>query len=46
MQILIVGSGRREHALAWAVRGASGLFIAPSNAGTREFRDDQWLQVI
>ena len=37
MKILIVGSGGREHALAWAVRGANRLFIAPGNAGTAEF---------
>ena len=40
MNILIVGSGGREHALAWAVRGASRLFIAPGNAGTTEFGEN------
>ncbi len=40
MKILIVGSGGREHALAWAVRGAKTLFIAPGNAGTREFGEN------
>ena len=35
MRILIVGSGGREHALAWVLRGARELFIAPGNAGTR-----------
>ena len=34
MRILIVGSGGREHALSWAMRGAHTLFIAPGNAGT------------
>ncbi|MCY3488583.1 MAG: phosphoribosylamine--glycine ligase, partial [Bacteroidetes bacterium] len=37
MRILIVGSGGREHALAWAVRGADVLFIAPGNPGTEQF---------
>lgn len=37
MQILIIGSGGREHALAWkAAQGAgvSKVFVAPGNAGT------------
>ena len=37
MKILIVGSGGREHAVAWALKKSprvSGLFIAPGNAGT------------
>ena len=34
MRILIVGSGGREHTLAWVLRGAGSLFIAPGNAGT------------
>lgn len=34
MRILIVGSGGREHALAWALSSRrSELFIAPGNAG-------------
>ncbi len=37
MRILIVGSGGREHALAWFVRGADALFIAPGNPGTAQF---------
>ncbi len=36
MRILIVGSGGREHALAWVVRGADALFIAPGNPGTQQ----------
>ncbi len=39
MRILIVGSGGREHALAWKIRqrkDVAALFIAPGNAGTRE----------
>ncbi len=37
MKVLIVGSGGREHALAWAVSGSkllSKLYIAPGNPGT------------
>ncbi len=37
MKILLLGSGGREHALAWKLRQSdrcSSLFIAPGNAGT------------
>lgn len=37
MNILILGSGGREHALAWKIRQSSlcdNLYIAPGNAGT------------
>ncbi len=37
MNILLIGSGGREHALAWKMRQSplcSQLFIAPGNAGT------------
>lgn len=37
MKILIVGSGGREHALAWKAlqsTGVSQVFVAPGNAGT------------
>jgi len=37
MNILIVGSGGREHALAWKVRQsakAGNVYVAPGNAGT------------
>ena len=39
MNVLILGSGGREHALAWKVSQSSScnkLFIAPGNAGTSE----------
>lgn len=39
MNILILGSGGREHALAWKLKQSSNpihLFIAPGNAGTAE----------
>ncbi|MBL7866274.1 MAG: phosphoribosylamine--glycine ligase, partial [Cyclobacteriaceae bacterium] len=37
MQILLLGSGGREHALAWKLaqsKRCTQLFIAPGNAGT------------
>lgn len=39
MKILLLGSGGREHALAWKIAQSprtSALFIAPGNAGTAE----------
>ncbi|MDB5192738.1 MAG: phosphoribosylamine-glycine ligase [Segetibacter sp.] len=40
MNILLLGSGGREHALAWKMKQSplcSSLFIAPGNAGTSAF---------
>ena len=40
MRVLLLGSGGREHALAWKIAQSSildALFIAPGNAGTRAF---------
>jgi phosphoribosylamine--glycine ligase len=40
MKVLIVGSGGREHALAWKVAQSprlSKLYVAPGNAGTSPF---------
>ena len=40
MNILLLGSGGREHALAWKMvksHHCDQLFIAPGNAGTSEF---------
>ncbi len=39
MHILILGSGGREHALAWKIKQSTlcdNLFVAPGNAGTSE----------
>ncbi|WP_347839432.1 phosphoribosylamine--glycine ligase N-terminal domain-containing protein [uncultured Draconibacterium sp.] len=39
MNILIVGSGGREHALGWKIKQSNKvekLFFAPGNAGTAE----------
>ena len=39
MKVLVLGSGAREHTLAWKFARSnriSGLFIAPGNAGTEE----------
>lgn len=39
MNILLIGSGGREHAIAWKLRQSNRLnklYIAPGNAGTRE----------
>ena len=38
MNILLLGSGGREHALAWKISQSpllDKLFVAPGNAGTR-----------
>ena len=37
MNILVIGSGGREHTLAWKIAQSSrcdNIFIAPGNAGT------------
>ena len=37
MNVLIIGNGGREHALAWKIRHsprADRIFVAPGNAGT------------
>src|SRR6266581_1599178 len=43
MKILVIGSGGREHALAWKLRQsphAERIFCAPGNAGTAETGDN------
>ena len=44
MNLLIIGSGGREHALAWKCaqsREVSMVFVAPGNAGTASERKIQ-----
>lgn len=48
MQILILGSGGREHALAWKIAQSphcSRLFIAPGNAGTSLVGENADIQI-
>ena len=43
MKILVIGSGGREHALAWKLNQSekcSKLYIAPGNAGTNEVAEN------
>lgn len=43
MNILIIGNGGREHALAWKIRqskNCSRLYVAPGNAGTANVADN------
>ncbi len=43
MNILIIGSGGREHAFAWKIRQSkhcSELFVAPGNAGTNTLAEN------
>ncbi|MEK9619988.1 MAG: phosphoribosylamine--glycine ligase N-terminal domain-containing protein, partial [Flavobacteriales bacterium] len=43
MKILLLGSGGREHALAWKICKSSQLeklYVAPGNAGTSEIAEN------
>jgi phosphoribosylamine--glycine ligase len=47
VKLLIVGSGGREHALAWKLKQSSAIeriFCAPGNAGTEEIAENVALQ--
>lgn len=49
MKVLLLGSGGREHALAWKIAQSSQLdqlFIAPGNAGTRNHGTNINMEVI
>ena len=44
MRILIIGSGGREHALAWKLKQSPGvdeIFVAPGNGGTASLAQNQ-----
>ena len=48
MRVLLIGSGGREHALAWAMNKSerlTQLFVAPGNAGTQTIADNVDLDV-
>ncbi|HEY4201030.1 MAG TPA: phosphoribosylamine--glycine ligase [Devosiaceae bacterium] len=48
MRILLIGSGGREHALAWALAKSANtdaLFVAPGNAGTGKFAENVKLDI-
>ena len=43
MKVLVLGSGSREHAIAWKFSKSnllSGLYVAPGNAGTEEIAEN------
>lgn len=43
MKVLVLGSGAKEHALAWAMSKShvlTGLFVAPGNSGTAEIAEN------
>ena len=43
MKLLVIGSGGREHAMAWRLAQTQGMqkvFVAPGNAGTAR---ERWL---
>lgn len=49
MTILLLGSGGREHALAWKMlqsKNCSRLFVAPGNAGTSEIATNVSLNIL
>ena len=42
MNVLVIGSGGREHALTWAIAkspSVSRVFVAPGNPGTEGISD-------
>ena len=49
MNILLLGSGGREHALAWKIAQSpkvDKLYIAPGNAGTKEVGENVNIKVM
>ena len=48
MKVLLLGSGGREHALAWKIKESerlTKLYVAPGNAGTEEVAENVDLKV-
>ena len=48
MKVLVIGSGGREHALAWKLKQSSGvdrIFCAPGNAGTAQLAENVAISV-
>lgn len=48
MRVLVIGSGGREHAIAWKVKSSplvTGVYCAPGNAGTDSFATNVDLKV-
>jgi phosphoribosylamine--glycine ligase len=48
VKILVIGSGGREHALAWKLKQSSGvdrIFCAPGNAGTAQLAENVAISV-
>ena len=48
VKILVIGSGGREHALAWKLKQSSGvdrIFCAPGNAGTAQLAESVGISV-
>jgi phosphoribosylamine--glycine ligase len=49
MTILLLGSGGREHAIAWKIlqsNRCSKLFVAPGNAGTNAIAKNVFLNIL
>jgi len=49
MKVLVIGSGGREHAIAWKINQSSKLnklFCAPGNAGTAQFANNVDISVL
>ena len=48
MKVLLLGSGGREHALAWKINQSerlTKLYVAPGNAGTAEIAENVNIKV-